>query len=284
MFWIIVLIICTHRFGRKKPMIVTAANALCGFIILYFSKNINHVFISQLVQGLTNATFATTSYLVALEYTSPRYRGRFMGVFTATFFWGMLVANAIGTFFNYRNIALLGIACAIFNFIALLFIPESPYWLAIKGKYDECTRVHRWLKGQDDEAEKELNELIKLQKESKQTVIKIKKSYIAYINKYTKLLKEPEIYKPILLNILLTIAYQLSGKLICAVYALEIMKKVTETELQAYIGILILDSFTVAGMYGGSYLTGVMKRRTLFIGASTIAALFLFLMSFLCLS
>lgn len=167
--------------------------------------------------------------------------------------------------------------CSGYSIIITLIIPESPYWLAFKGRYDECAVAHRWLKGVDEDAETELEVLIKSQKENDQNVSSVKSLRKYLINCLTAV-KQPEVYKPLLLCCLVASIYSLSGKLVCAMYAIEMMKKITENQSTVYIGVLILDGFTVLGMYVGCGLSKILKRRTLLLSTSITATTFLFAM------
>ncbi|XP_060802268.1 facilitated trehalose transporter Tret1-like [Amyelois transitella] len=102
---------------------------------------------------------------VLTEYTSPKYRGLFLTIKSATFFWGIWVANAIGTFLHWKNVGVVGLLCMAYNLITICFWCESPYWLVKQGRFDECAQILYWLKGADHQSQDELKNLIKAQKE-----------------------------------------------------------------------------------------------------------------------
>lgn len=276
--WIGVIIIAAHYVGRKKLLVVVALNALVGFTILYFSTKVVHVFYSQLVQGLTVAASTTLVVMFFLEHASSQHRGLLTSLKPASYSWGMWFANTIGAFFHFKYIGLFGIICSIYILITLVFMPESPYWLAHQKRYEECAKVHRWLKGTNKEAEKELNDLLNSVKDS-QNIGKIKKTIKGHVIDSIKALREPETYKPSLLCLLLFAMHNLSGKMVCAVYAVEIIEKITKTESTTFAMMLILDGFTVAGLYCGCAWSKICERRKLMIVASSICAAFLFTLS-----
>ncbi|XP_026740739.1 facilitated trehalose transporter Tret1-like [Trichoplusia ni] len=158
--WSIIIPILIAAVGRRITQTIVCVCSLIGFIILYTSSSVYLILISEIFQGALFASFLTISVIVITEYTSSQYRGIFLTLKSATFFWGVLISNTIGTFFHWRNIAVLGIICSSYSLLTILLWPESPLWLAKKRRFDECSKAHRWLKGFDIDAERELDKII----------------------------------------------------------------------------------------------------------------------------
>lgn len=278
--WAVMFALCIRRCGRKFPFIFASACATTSFLVYYFSSTAIQILAAEAIEGIIFASNITVSMLIITEFTSPQNRGMFLTMKSATKTIAVCIANAIGTFFHWKNIPILGIVCSVYSFGALLW-PESPYWLASKGRFSECIASHRWLKGTCDKAEKELENLIKLQKEYRASRSKRKVAF-SWIDseRFIANFTSKQFYKPTLLTLLMVALYNLSGKLVCVVYATQIIKRVTDNESTAYTGMLILDVITVLGMYCGCVLTKILNRRTLLFGASLCGALSLFILSF----
>lgn len=227
---------------------------------------------SEVIQGTLIACGGMVCVMVLTEYTSPKYRGFFLTFKSATFGWGMLVANTMGTFLHWKSIPLLGCALSIYAFLTCLLWPESPYWLASKQQYNECSKSHYWLKGNNEESIKELNSLIKQQKDLNDMKIGITR------NKFKKVLDaltSKQFCKPFGYTMLMLLLYYFCGKMACNVYALQLIKNVTKSEPTAYTGMLIIDAVTVLSMYLTSAIVKFYKRKTLFITTSLIGISFL---------
>lgn len=221
----------------------------------------------------------TTVILMSIsEYTSPKYRGIYVAVNAATFYWGIWIANTLGIFFHYSYIGLTGAVLSLYVVISVIFLPESPLWLAWKGNYQKSAQIHRWFKGTDEQSERELEDMITHQEEVSQCK-KEKASIISCIKHYAKVVRQPGFYKPLLLCSLTSCMYNFSGKIMCAVYAVEMMKKITRTTTEAHAAVLILDGFSVAGTYAGCVLAKYFKRRTMMIAPSMGCIMFLILLS-----
>ncbi|XP_072946967.1 facilitated trehalose transporter Tret1-like [Epargyreus clarus] len=270
--WVIIVPIFSTYAGRKLPYILSSVSTLATFLIFYFSTSLMHILISQLIQGFAHACNITITVLIVSEYVDSRYRGIFLTIKSASFFWGIWVANAIGAFCHWRYIALTGILSAVYSFIGILH-PESPYWLASKGKYEKCRYAYRWLHGSSDSTEKELQSIIDSKMEDRKRIKNRSWSSVklAIVNK--------QFYLPLALCLLMNFQYNFSGKLVCSAYVLDIVKKVTIDQTAAYIGMLILDGVTLIGMYIGSFVSKILKRRTLYFTSSFIGITFLFIFS-----
>ncbi|KAL0881576.1 hypothetical protein ABMA27_001407 [Loxostege sticticalis] len=276
---IFIIVPIGHYLGRKFTIKIIFVSTLISYSIIYFCKTAMHIIISQMILGLTAAAQTSVFLLTLTEYSSPKYRGVFLTLKSASVYWGMWVANAIGIFTHYKYIGLVGIFTSTYSLIISFIIPESPYWLAYRGRYDECAVAHRWLKGVNEDAEEELNVLIKSQKEPVKNFDSVQ-SLRKYLKSCFIAIKQPDIFRPLLLCFLITALYIFLGKLVCAVYSIEMMKKLSRNQSTVYIGVLILDGFTVLGMYVACGLSKIFKRRTLLLSTSITGTIFLFALSF----
>lgn len=211
------------------------------------------------------------------EYVWPKYRGTFLSLKAASLFWGMWVSNAIGTFFHWNYIGLFGLMCACY-YVTVFFWPESPYWLASQGKFEECIKAHRWLKGEGPESEKELEKLLASQKEFLQNSRK-RISISEKVKTFTQMFTLKEFYKPVILSILVFGVYHALGKLVVGMYSIEMIKSMTDSEPAAYAGMLIVDGVSVCGLYIGCACSKFLKRRTLLLCTTIMGILLLFTMS-----
>lgn len=230
------------------------------------------------MQGLTQTGVHSILPVIITEYTSVKYRGIFLTVKSASFFWGVWAANAIGTFYHWKMIGLVGIIISAY-LITVARWPESPYWLATKGRYEECSTSYHWLNGFNDESNKELEYLIKSQKEYRKGQIKTNGTLNRRFKDFLKTIQSQEFYKPMLICMLMMALVHLSGKVAFSMYAIQIIKKITLDEKTAYRGMLILDGVTVSSMYVGCFLANFLKRRTQLLATSSIGVVFLFITS-----
>ncbi|KAJ0177830.1 hypothetical protein K1T71_006703 [Dendrolimus kikuchii] len=210
--WVFIIPIFTKYVGRKIPFILVCINTLVGFIIFYCSVNTTYLLISAIMQGMLLASNMTLLVVIVTEYSSPRYRGVFMIIESTFFFWGVWIANAIGTFSHWKNIGIIAFICSIYPLTAIMW-PESPYWLAMKGRFDECVKSHHWLKGYDKDSEFELETLISSQREYQKSISERKK--FANENRLKSIMATittKAFYMPLILSVCVMSMYHFSEK------------------------------------------------------------------------
>ncbi|XP_072950007.1 facilitated trehalose transporter Tret1-like [Epargyreus clarus] len=271
-----------YRIGRKYTyFIVCLVSSIC-YIVFYFSTNLYHVLIGQIFLGASTAAVNTFTPVLISEYTSPKYRGILLTFKSASTFWGIWISNAIGTFFYWKNISIVSFTCSLYV-LTILTWPESPTWLAMKGRYTESAKSHRWLKGVNDNSEKELAKLITFHKNTKILQI-LNKNDMTNIRKswfHTawSIITSREFYKPGFMCLVLLAQYHFTGKFVISIYAIEVLKHLTDDEALTYKAMLILDGVTVVSMYLGCILSRYFKRRTLMLLFGSTGILLLYTMS-----
>lgn len=270
--WCFILAYLTSCIGRKKTLIITSVNQIIVAVSLYLTVTPTHLLITEALHGLTHASSMTTCIIAIAEYVNPRNRGVMMTVKSANVVWAILAANAIGTYAHWRYITILSFASSIYS-LNIFFCPESPTWLASRGQYEESRKAHRWLRGSSASAEEELELMINSQMEERKTRRKR-----TFGNSFSFFVKK-QFYYPVILSTLMSAIYQLSGKQVITMYAIEILKKITSSESTAYKAMLILDAVSVAAMYIGCVISKFLKRRFLLFAFGSCAVLFLLILS-----
>lgn len=210
--------------------------------------------------GITQGAVMSINIIIIAEYTSPKYRGMFLCLKSASGFWGVWVSNAIGSFVFWGYIPIVGFFISLWT-LTICFWPESPHWLASKNRFAECRRAHRWLKGRNDSSEMELEKIIQSQTETDER----------FCFKNLTFIRRREFYLPILISLLVGLLFEFSGKIVIAIYAVDILKKMAKNNANVYSGMLILDGVTVFSAYVGCFLIKQFKRRIILLSTSAAA-------------
>ncbi|XP_062525227.1 facilitated trehalose transporter Tret1-2 homolog [Bombyx mori] len=277
--WVFVIPLLTRYVGRKIPFLIICLVTLVSFLLFYFSTNTTHLLISAITQGMLLASNMTLLVVIVTEYSSPKYRGIFMIFKSTVFFWGVWVANATGVFSHWKNIGYIAFVCSMYP-LTVVFWPESPYWLAMKGRFEECAASHHWLKGYDKDSQCELETLIDSQKQYIKMCAENKRNVAGNRVKFIyETISTKAFYMPMFISVVVMSMYHFSGKLVCTMYAMDLINQITGSNVTSSYGMLIMDIITIIGMQLGCILSKFLKRRTLLLSSATSGIFFLYVIS-----
>ncbi|CAG9570238.1 unnamed protein product [Danaus chrysippus] len=161
---VILLPFCMTSIGRKSAHIVMNAFMGFGFLTIAVATNILYLYAGRIIQGIIFSGVYVVSIIVA-EYSAPHRRGYFITLKMGSVAFGSLICHIMGIYCTWRQCAFFAMFPNIVAIIMTLFWPESPFYLAMKGRYDECKKSYEWLFGDDAEQTKHLKDIISAQME-----------------------------------------------------------------------------------------------------------------------
>lgn len=145
--------------GRKRAMAVSDIFCIIGWLAITIGKDAWLLDLGRLSSGcgIGLLSYVVPTYIA--EITPKDLRGAFTTVNQLMICSGVSVAYLLGTVLTWRTLALLGIAPCILQLVGLLFIPESPRWLA-KTEHDiEFVSALQRLRGKDSDISAEAEEI-----------------------------------------------------------------------------------------------------------------------------
>ena len=138
----------SDMFGRKKVILVAAVIFGIGALWSGFAPNEHMLMYSRLFIGLAIgiSSFAVPLYIA--EISPTRIRGRLVSLFQLLITIGILVSYTTDLAFanesnpaSWRPMFYIGVVPAIILLIGMIFLPETPRWLMIKGREEDGRRV-----------------------------------------------------------------------------------------------------------------------------------------------
>jgi SP family galactose:H+ symporter-like MFS transporter len=248
----------TDRFGRRRSLMAAAALFAVGALIAAGITAVWVLVAARLVLGLAIGTAAVIAPLYIAEAAPLAIRGALVSTYQFAITFGILASYLSGLALkadgSWRVMFGLGAVPGLLFLFGLVFLPESPRWLVLKGIVDKARESLQRLRGPGANIDAELNEIVSNAKaEAGQKI-----GYAALL--------EPTIRPALIVGAGLFFLQQLSGINAVIYYAPEIFRHAgfgsAETQTLATIGVGLVNFLTtILAMY----LIDKIGRRPLLV-------------------
>ncbi|XP_072946152.1 facilitated trehalose transporter Tret1-like [Epargyreus clarus] len=261
--------------GRKTINIILNVFLLIGWIVFYFSYSVTSLVCARLTQGFVVGGV----YIIAVslsESSHPARRGYYMSLKKVSLGLGSFACHSLGLVWTWRQIAAFGVIVVFVNIIMLLACPESPPFLALTGRFEECKKAFRWLFGRSPESEKELNELISAQMKNIEERKGKKSNQIVAA---AKVLLKKDFLKPLFIVTLGTWAVDACGRYFMLAYTTQIMIEITgDVSISMYCAV-VSDCLLIIALLLSCFTLKRYSRRTLTFKLGFFSAFLMFFVS-----
>src|SRR6478672_4543692 len=254
------------RFGRRRVLMAAAALFALGALMAAAITAIWMLVLARLVLGLAIGVAAVTAPLYIAEAAPLAIRGALVSTYQLAITFGILASYLTGLAITedgtWRTMFALGAVPGILFLVGLIFLPESPRWLVLRGLPDKARASLARLRGDGAPVERELDEIVRTaQAEAGQ-----KHSYAALL--------APTIRPTLIVGMGLFFLQQLSGINAVIYYAPEIFNHAgfasAETRVFATVGIGMVNFLTtILAMF---LIDRLGRRPLLVVGFAGAAA------------
>ncbi|XP_022138096.1 sugar transporter ERD6-like 16 [Momordica charantia] len=145
--------------GRKGAMRMSTCFCIIGWIAIYLSKESLALDIGRLLTGYGIGVFSYVVPVFIAEIAPKNLRGGLTTLNQLLIVTGSSVAFLLGTIVTWRTLALTGLVPCTILLVGLLFIPESPRWLAKVGQEKEFLSALQILGGKNADTSAEAAEI-----------------------------------------------------------------------------------------------------------------------------
>ncbi|KAH8401914.1 hypothetical protein KR009_008665 [Drosophila setifemur] len=187
--------------GRRPTMLALIPPYMVGWVLMLTANNVPMLYCGRFILGMCGGAFCVTAPMYCTEISTTALRGTIGSFFQLLIVSGVLYGYLVGAFLPLLYINIL---CAILPLIFAtvhFFMPESPVYLAIKGRNEDAAKALQWLRGKDANIDDEMKEILEeTQKQNDQPKVNI---LVA--------LRRPIVMKGLLIAILLQVFQQWSG-------------------------------------------------------------------------
>ncbi len=153
----------SSRLGRKYSLMAGAILFIVGSLGSAFATSLEILLFARVILGVAVGIASYTAPLYLSEMASENVRGKMISMYQLMVTLGILLAFLSDTAFSYSGNwrAMLGVLAlpAVVLLVMVIFLPNSPRWLAAKGQHVQAERVLRMLRDTSEKAREELEEI-----------------------------------------------------------------------------------------------------------------------------
>ncbi|XP_031404422.1 sugar transporter ERD6-like 5 isoform X1 [Punica granatum] len=145
--------------SRRGAMGISQLFSTAGWVTIAFSQGAWSLDIGRLMIGCGIGLISFVVPVYIAEITPRNLRGGFATVHQFMICFGSALTYFIGAVVNWRVLALIEMVPCLVQLLGLLFIPESPRWLAKVGREKEYEAALRRLRGKNADITSEAAEI-----------------------------------------------------------------------------------------------------------------------------
>lgn len=237
------------KIGRKLTILTMAVTQSAAFLSAAFAKNIYIFYLSRFFSGLSDACVFVTIPTYVGEVTTPKVRGAWgncVGLFS---YIGQVVISVIAGYNTITTGALISLIFPILLAVCFSFMPESPYYLLMKGKKEEAYKALQYLfrlRNVDAEIKQLENDVNRQMSES---------------GTWKDLFTIRSNRKALYAGLFLRGVQQFSGITVWGVYTEYIFKQAGGSVSATESAIIILTAFSLCSFVAGIFFTKIGAKR-----------------------
>jgi len=153
----------SFHLGRKYSLLIGGLLFAIGSVGSALAPTIELLLIARVLLGIAVGIASYTAPLYLSEMASENVRGKMISMYQLMVTFGIVLAFLSDTAFSYSGNwrMMLGVLAfpAVALIIMVVFLPNSPRWLAEKGRDIEAEKVLRLLRDSSEQARHELDEI-----------------------------------------------------------------------------------------------------------------------------
>lgn len=136
--------------GRKRTLLIGTIPAFVAWILVAYAKSLIILIVARLLAGISDGLIFTALPIYLGEISDPKIRGSLGSSVSVTWIFGIMLINAIGSYLGITLTALISSSLPVLCLVTFIWMPESPYFLLMKGNESEAQRSLRIFNGKDD--------------------------------------------------------------------------------------------------------------------------------------
>ncbi|EFA00433.1 facilitated trehalose transporter Tret1 [Tribolium castaneum] len=154
--------------GRKRLILLSSIPFFISWITIGFAETSVLLHVARFLAGLTDGLSFTAVPMFLGEIAEPSIRGLLSSMCPVSIVIGLLLINILGSYLTISTTAFVSSIIPVILLVTFVWIPESPYFLLMRGRYDDARSSLQKFRGSTD-VETELERLAKAVKEQNES-------------------------------------------------------------------------------------------------------------------
>lgn len=146
------------RIGRKLIILLTSIPFLLSWIMIAFANTSTLLMVARFIAGISDGLIFCSLPVYLAEIADPKFRGFIGSNITVANLFGVFIVNIIGSYLGIKKTALICSVAPLLSLVTFIWMPESPYYLIMKGDFDQARRSLSFFRRQE-EVDSELQRL-----------------------------------------------------------------------------------------------------------------------------
>ncbi|PNF39483.1 hypothetical protein B7P43_G11053 [Cryptotermes secundus] len=251
-----------ERLGRRAAHQLVCVPYVLGWVLISLARNPAMLYVGRFLTGLCVGMIGPVSPVFIAETSGPAYRGVLLATVSLAVATGILLANLLGTFLHWQLAAAISAIFPLVCYVGVFWVPESPAWLAARGRRAGATAAFHWYRGYSPDGSKELRDLL-----NKHATVRAKYTWAELWVEIRKM----SFLKPFVVMVVFFSVMQFSGVNAVAFYTVTILNGVG-SGLDAFLATNIIGLIRVLMSVVACILARRFGRRLLAISSSLGAA------------
>ncbi|KAF2884947.1 hypothetical protein ILUMI_21224 [Ignelater luminosus] len=146
------------RIGRKYVILLSSIPFIISWIMIAYARSFTILVTARYLAGISDGLICCSVPIYLGEIADPKIRGLLGSAVSVAWLFGILVINVLGSYLTIADAALISLIVPMLLLLTFPFIPESPYYLLMKGNVEKAKNSLMVFKGTNN-VEDELSRL-----------------------------------------------------------------------------------------------------------------------------
>ncbi|KAK3893534.1 hypothetical protein Pcinc_002659 [Petrolisthes cinctipes] len=235
--------------GRRRTMIIYGVVGMLGWLGIALIPSIDGILVSRCVSGLALGGLSVAVNAYVIELSDPDVRGGMCMTTNLAIRLGQLFTVGIGYGTRYYTVAFINAVIPAGFTLSLVWLPESPSFLVIKGQDEDAKEILYNLRGHHVDIQAEINSYKVMNQAVRDTTV------------WRSLLK-PQVLKSLLVVSGLSILVMYTGCMVINANAARLFDKVG-TIVDGEFAAIVLMVAQFGGCVAGFFLMDKIGRRNI---------------------